>query len=1207
MGFSGDLNSFSLADIFQNLSMHKMGGTLKVHDEFSEKIIYFADGKISLVSTGKRKRASLGQLLVGFNRITEAQLAFALDKQRASSPRRLLGEILVSEGLCTDEDISGLLAFQVEEEIYDLFVWKNARFEFTEGEPAPDVAEQAKKNAIPVNVNNLVMEAARRIDEWERIKEFIPSTKDVILFNEEYAPAEGEKIEPSAEEQRVLDLTNGHRNVDEIVEASLMSRFDVSAILARYVTKGILRCRTAQEIVELAREELNNTRYEQVAKFLFRAVELLPDEINLRLGLANALLETGQKKEAVSMFEKMAPVLIETGESDRAIDIYNTLIKQNAEEPKYHYALIDIYTAKENTEEVTKEYKILLEHYLLNENLDMAIDVSKKLLTLHPEEISYRKKLSQIYLDKGDTANCVIELEKIADNMFNTKRRQASKELYQRILHLDPTHEASKGKLAQILHDEGRAERIKRKIVMASSIAAVILVLGLGYFIYHYLAGSALEAAGQNKAELQSVIDSYPFTSAASAAKEKIDEINKKEQKQKAAEKTLAENRNAAQAEAAKGNYEQAEKILSDAFDQYIAVYKSTGAKPKNDKEEDTDLSLWQVIIEEKKNFKSDFNDELSKCKAKAKSETANYNRFAQCAETLQQFLDTRWTMLHENPDFLEQDPPFNYELPFGALKKAVEEQIVAYKEAQEQYDYEVNEGFIRSAVDKIDDSINEARRVKIPMDDNDPVAPMLTDLYRDSILPNVMLSIQEYNTSVAMLKRLQESLRLAVQEKRWEDAFRNCHTIREKFMKTTIAKETEWPLIISASPIMAVVTINGEPLQRQGDSDLIVWFYQYDKEKKFEIEAKLRGHTAEKIVVEAGKQWNVQIKLNRNWKWKFAANAGAIETPLQLVDLKVDAKPEKALLFGSRNGNVYFISPGDGKEFQSITASKIKAKADVVGMPQYDSDRDIIYIPTYDNNVYAYKLSTGEKLFEIPTNELLKTDLRLQTIKIINDHKFLFIPGSDGKLYSYDTATSKLRWKYDAGIPIVSRPLADDHMVYIGGKKGLLGIDLDKGSKMNSWLDTEVVEAAPVMLADRSNTIIVGTNDGNLYAISPKKDKILWKYPTRNSISAPVTQKGDFLYFGNHGGTVYKLDTDGKEIWSSTLDKTAKISSPIVLGNGEIYVATRRGIIYALDESSGKILWSFDLQARVNSTPLFYNGILYIGCDDGNIYAFEV
>ena len=67
------------------------------------------------------------------------------------------------------------------------------------------------------------------------------------------------------------------------------------------------------------------------------------------------------------------------------------------------------------------------------------------------------------------------------------------------------------------------------------------------------------------------------------------------------------------------------------------------------------------------------------------------------------------------------------------------------------------------------------------------------------------------------------------------------------------------------------------------------------------------------------------------------------------------------------------------------------------------------------------------------------------------------------------------------------------------------------------------------------------------------------------------------------------------------------KVSSKIAIGKGELYVVTRRGVIYALDESTGEVIWRFALPARVNSAPLFFNGMLYIGCDDGNVYAFEV
>ncbi|MCW8141527.1 MAG: DUF4388 domain-containing protein, partial [Planctomycetota bacterium] len=124
--FKGNLEILNLSDIFQSLAMNRHSGTLVVNDGKREKKIYFAEGEITLLSSNRRQR--LGEMLIASGKITEEDLDLALKLQKQS--RKKLGEILVEEGFCADEDIYKLVRMQIEEEIYDLFLWRKADFEF---------------------------------------------------------------------------------------------------------------------------------------------------------------------------------------------------------------------------------------------------------------------------------------------------------------------------------------------------------------------------------------------------------------------------------------------------------------------------------------------------------------------------------------------------------------------------------------------------------------------------------------------------------------------------------------------------------------------------------------------------------------------------------------------------------------------------------------------------------------------------------------------------------------------------------------------------------------------------------------------------------------------------------------------------------------------------------------------------------------------
>ncbi len=60
------------------------------------------------------------------------------------------------------------------------------------------------------------------------------------------------------------------------------------------------------------------------------------------------------------------------------------------------------------------------------------------------------------------------------------------------------------------------------------------------------------------------------------------------------------------------------------------------------------------------------------------------------------------------------------------------------------------------------------------------------------------------------------------------------------------------------------------------------------------------------------------------------------------------------------------------------------------------------------------------------------------------------------------------------------------------------------------------------------------------------------------------------------------------------------------MVANGVVYDATDFGI-WALDASTGVILWSYHIFRGEESSPIMANGVLYLSSDDSNLYAFHL
>ena len=63
--------------------------------------------------------------------------------------------------------------------------------------------------------------------------------------------------------------------------------------------------------------------------------------------------------------------------------------------------------------------------------------------------------------------------------------------------------------------------------------------------------------------------------------------------------------------------------------------------------------------------------------------------------------------------------------------------------------------------------------------------------------------------------------------------------------------------------------------------------------------------------------------------------------------------------------------------------------------------------------------------------------------------------------------------------------------------------------------------------------------------------------------------------------------------------------ASPVVLGN-LIYFGTRNGTLYALDRSSGELVWQISLGAPIETAPAFAQGRIYIRTSAGQLHAIQ-
>lgn len=119
-----------------------------------------------------------------------------------------------------------------DEAVYAMATWTEGTFRFV-----PD--EKTEKRTITKNNTNLLMEAARRLDEWKILSKKIPSLDMVPKF--EVPQGKQGKINLNTQEWLILSKVNGISSIAEIAKSSNLSPFDVAKMLYGLITMGLVK------------------------------------------------------------------------------------------------------------------------------------------------------------------------------------------------------------------------------------------------------------------------------------------------------------------------------------------------------------------------------------------------------------------------------------------------------------------------------------------------------------------------------------------------------------------------------------------------------------------------------------------------------------------------------------------------------------------------------------------------------------------------------------------------------------------------------------------------------------------------------------------------------------------------------------------------------------------------------------------------------
>jgi hypothetical protein len=239
MALKGNLRDFSTAQLLNLINLARKTGTLTIGTQEAQARLCFKEGKL-VYATRNGQDDFLPVMLQQAGKITEEQSRAIQTRSDVKSDREL-GLLLINAGYVSQEDVVWSVRSFILNNVYPLFTYSEGTFLFEANKlPFED------RITVPIELENVIMEGSRRMEELERLEHELPDL-DVALKFADRPGTSLRDINLSVEEWRVVSFINPRNTVRQIAQYNNLNDFQI-----RKIVYGLLQA----GLVELVRSEV---------------------------------------------------------------------------------------------------------------------------------------------------------------------------------------------------------------------------------------------------------------------------------------------------------------------------------------------------------------------------------------------------------------------------------------------------------------------------------------------------------------------------------------------------------------------------------------------------------------------------------------------------------------------------------------------------------------------------------------------------------------------------------------------------------------------------------------------------------------------------------------------------------------------------------------------------------------------------------------
>jgi outer membrane protein assembly factor BamB len=320
-----------------------------------------------------------------------------------------------------------------------------------------------------------------------------------------------------------------------------------------------------------------------------------------------------------------------------------------------------------------------------------------------------------------------------------------------------------------------------------------------------------------------------------------------------------------------------------------------------------------------------------------------------------------------------------------------------------------------------------------------------------------------------------------------------------------------------------------------------------------------------------------------------------------------------KKVFFGSDDGLVYAVDANMGTEIWRFDTGEA-----VMASPTI-SDSGELFIGSSDFSLHVLDLDTGKDLWDF---ELPGGYGQVISSAAVDDERVYF-GATDHIVYGVNLTTHEEDWSFSTENEVWSSPALWDDKVYIGSLDGqMYCLWADNGTLVwnHSTTSYEGVYSSPA-ISDGKVVFGSALDDKAVYALDARTGELEWRFQLPGPSYGSAAVHDGVVYIPGWGppGKLYALPLedptpgdgvldDGDVIWSSVIEDEQGGSSA-VYSEGKVLIGSDflmgdEGRLFCFNATNGKEIWNFSAGGDVYSSPGLGEGVVYVGSNDGRVYA---